>query len=43
MEKKKIGAGVLAIDSQTGKILLCRRGFGGEFPNTWGAKLYEQS
>ena len=32
---KKIGAGILAIDKNTGKILLCRRGMDGSYPNTW--------
>jgi 8-oxo-dGTP pyrophosphatase MutT (NUDIX family) len=32
---KIIGAGILAIDKNTGKILLCRRGLDGGHPNTW--------
>jgi 8-oxo-dGTP pyrophosphatase MutT (NUDIX family) len=35
MIKKKIGAGILAIDRHSGQILICRRGMGGSFPNTW--------
>lgn len=35
MNKKIIGAGILAIDKQTGKILLGRRGLKGDSPNTW--------
>jgi len=35
MLKKNIGAGLLAIDKHSGQILLCRRGMGGSFPNTW--------
>jgi 8-oxo-dGTP pyrophosphatase MutT (NUDIX family) len=31
----KIGAGVIAIDTRTGDILLGRRGFNGNSPNTW--------
>ena len=35
MTKKKIGAGIFAIDKHTGKILLCKRGLDGSFPETW--------
>lgn len=35
MSKKIIGAGLLAIDKQTGKILLGRRGLDGDSPNTF--------
>jgi 8-oxo-dGTP pyrophosphatase MutT (NUDIX family) len=35
MIKKKIGAGILAIDKYSGQILICRRGMDGSFPNTW--------
>jgi ADP-ribose pyrophosphatase YjhB (NUDIX family) len=33
--KKKIGAGVFAIDRFTGKILLCKRGLDGSYPESW--------
>ncbi len=32
---KTLGAGIIAIDKNTGKILLGRRGFDGVYPNTW--------
>ncbi len=32
---KLLGAGILAIDKKTGKILLGRRGLKGQQPNTW--------
>jgi 8-oxo-dGTP pyrophosphatase MutT (NUDIX family) len=35
MEPKKIGAGILMIDAQTGDVLLGRRGFQSQSPNTW--------
>jgi 8-oxo-dGTP pyrophosphatase MutT (NUDIX family) len=35
MNSKILGAGILAIDVSTGKILLGRRGFKGESGNTW--------
>ena len=35
MTKKKIGAGIFAVDKQTGKILLCKRGMEGSFPGCW--------
>lgn len=35
MEPKKTGAGILMIDAQTGDILLGRRGFQSQYPNTW--------
>jgi 8-oxo-dGTP pyrophosphatase MutT (NUDIX family) len=35
MIKKKIGAGILAIDKKDGTILLGRRGMNGSFPNCW--------
>lgn len=35
MTKKIIGAGILAIDKHSGKILLDRRGMKGDDPNTW--------
>ena len=35
MTTKKIGAGILAIDKHSGKILIARRGMNGGYPNTW--------
>ena len=35
MMKKKIGAGIFAIDKHTGKILLCKRGLDGSYPESW--------
>jgi 8-oxo-dGTP pyrophosphatase MutT (NUDIX family) len=35
MERKKIGAGIIAIDKQTGDILLGRRSSDSTAPNTW--------
>lgn len=35
MTKKVIGAGVIAFDKHSGKILLDRRGMEGDNPNTW--------
>ena len=35
MIKKSIGAGILAIDKLSGKVLIGRRGMGGGYPNTW--------
>lgn len=35
MEGKVTGAGILAIERKTGKILLGRRGLEGKEPNTW--------
>ena len=35
MTTKKIGAGVLAIDKHSGKVLVARRGMSGGYPNTW--------
>lgn len=35
MEKKKIGAGILAIDTSSGKILLGRRSLDSAQPNIW--------
>ena len=35
MIKKKIGAGIFAIDKHTGKILLCKRGLDGSYPESW--------
>ena len=32
---KLIGAGILAIDKQTGRILMCRRGMKTDSPNCW--------
>ena len=32
---KKIGAGILAIDKHSGKLLIARRGMAGGYPNTW--------
>jgi ADP-ribose pyrophosphatase YjhB (NUDIX family) len=34
--EKMIAAGIFAICKKTGRILLCRRGFLGGQPNTWG-------
>lgn len=36
MKKKHIAAGIFAIDTQTGKVLLDRRSMDSYFPNTWG-------
>lgn len=33
--KKKIGAGIFAIDKKSGKILLCQRGEDSSFPKSW--------
>ena len=35
MTNKILGAGIIAIDLTNGKILLGRRGWGGEHENTW--------
>ena len=35
MTNKILGAGIIAIDLSNGKILLGRRGFGGEHENCW--------
>jgi len=35
MERKKIGAGIIAIDKKTGDILLGKRSFNSNSPNTW--------
>jgi 8-oxo-dGTP pyrophosphatase MutT (NUDIX family) len=35
MTKKKIGAGIIAIDKDSGKLLLARRGMECDDPNTW--------
>jgi len=35
MERKKIGGGIIAIDIQTGDVLLGRRSYNSSFPNTW--------
>ena len=35
METKKIGAGILAIDKQTGDLLLGRRSMQSDNPGTW--------
>ncbi len=35
MGMKTLGGGIIAIDKNTGKILLGRRGLQGEQPNTW--------
>lgn len=35
MERKKIGAGILAIDKQTGDLLLGRRSMQSDNPGTW--------
>lgn len=37
MTNKIIGAGIIAIDTSNGKILLCRRGDKGYHPNCWAS------